>query len=439
VHFGRRPIRPQFPLTRHNLPSLRDLRVTFCPESDQPLSFGYGSAPKLTRLDVAGLPQGGTPPRSEWPAGAVFLLEMYSFMGLGETLLDARVSCSWASSTFDDGCCTPTDDSYWDEETATWSFDEAKPRGADKTIDLLYSSLRPGALPSDEYIPMKRLLSGLKQLSRLTSLTVDADYAWAPAPVILHEPAATAGLEAHDAHDRRVAELALTRRREWATDARRLFSGMASTLRRLELQVPSLGVNRRPVHLPPSLSLLTALENLEVAPYRLHSVGAGLRTLTSLRRLEIEGDVPFGGRGRHAPYFARDLLPLTALEHLRLLEPPACLAPVIADALPALAKLVLREYGVWAGSKASKLPPADVLNAAMARVARGGVRVYLARGKDDYAPRGPVGVAELGELVRLVERKREPEEARRAHDEAHARGIAKADRTEAADARPSGA
>ena len=418
----KRALRPAVELSLRNLPSLRDLRVTLSPNSDGPLSLGGrysgGGTPHLTCLDVGGLVR-GAPPRGEgyaWPVGEVLLVSSASLSCLANTLIDCRVEGTWASSTFDDGCCTPSEPSDWDEDMS-WeaeSEDEDKPRGAVASVDLLEA----GECSDWSLEPMRRLHDSYRGLSRLTALTLDSDYDFEPAPVLL----------GHVNFESRMA----ARRREWSAAARTLLAPMAPTLRSLTIAVPGFGGNRREVHLPPALSTLTALTSLRVACYCLHSVGP-LGRLVTLRRLELEGDVPLG---RHAAYFGRDLTGLTALEHLRLLEPPACVAPVIADALPSLETLVLRDGGAWhVGKKASVLPPSAVLDAAAVRVARGGgVRVFFARDKEDLAPRGPASVAGLRALMALVDGKRDADKERRTHDAAHARGIAKADRMAAADA-----
>lgn len=464
------PFRPEVPFTRAALPSLRELRLTLSPKSNCPLSLGaLAAAPAssslaaassspagLTRLEVVALPHGNAFHR--WAVEDPLLVDWQSFAPLAASLSVLRVDSAWHSSVYDDGVLTPSEYScdFGDSDDLESMLmgmppddlmpDWEAPRWAGPTVERLKEVLEQqrrgggggghekyGGLPP-ELAPMVRLLRalcGATRLTRLTSLAMDADYDFAPAPTFVH-----AELEPQ------WGPVAYPNRSMWGAAARFVFAPMANTLLRLEVSTPTYGANRRGVHLPPALALLTALTSLEVAGWTLLSVGP-LRRLTALRSLTLEADARPKG---HAPYFPRDLAPLTRLEHLRLALAPPCLAPLIADAFPLLQTLVLREDGsAWGkgGSRASKLPSAAVLRAAQERVAaaeqgegdedhHGPLQVYLANDKTDWAPRGPVGADELGALAGEVTAataatEEQEEEDRARHERRHARGLAIAD------------
>jgi hypothetical protein len=249
-------------------------------------------------------------------------------------------------------------------------------------------------------------------LTRVTSLTLDADFDFAEAPI--------------DDAGREV--------KSWAEEARRLFSPFAASLRTLEIGLPVYGANRRDVYLPPCLSMLQGLTSLSVSAHRLVSVGPLRFFLTGLQRLDLEADLRRSGG--HGPMYPRDLQPLTALEHVRLLQTDECLGPVIESGTPRLRTLVLRDDGVWNGSPVTKLPPAAVLRAARARVLHNNVQVYFADDKLDTRLRGPATAAQLEQLADFVERSKHDggnEHARhQRHAEKHAAGLAAADAREAA-------
>lgn len=142
----------------------------------------------------------------------------------------------------------------------------------------------------------------------------------------------------------------------------------------------SFGLNERPLYVPPVLSTLTALEELEVVGWTLEHVGP-LRTRTGLRRLSIDSAQT---RYLHSAIFPGDLQPLTRLEHLRLGEAPPCHAPVITDGLPALQTLMLRQ-----GS--SRLSAA-VLRAAEVRASRPFIgRAGVSRARAGWPAARPFG------------------------------------------------
>jgi hypothetical protein len=244
--------------------------------------------------------------------------------------------------------------------------------------------------------PMARLApSGLTQLTRLTSLDIEADYAF----------------ETSD----------LVNRRAWVLASRALVRPLAARLRRLVLGEANRGYDGDPrtPDLPFSLSLLTALSSLEMDATDFLSAGP-LRRMTQLRRLVVQSD-PYDTE-IHAPVLARDLAPLNALELLSLSQTERCYAPVIANNLPGLRILVLGDF--------SRRP---VATAVLGRMRRGGIDVF--QGFPMITRR--LSVADLeGMIEKMAE---EPDGDIQAHDERHQALLDRVAVMEAADAAASAA
>jgi hypothetical protein len=173
-------------------------------------------------------------------------------------------------------------------------------------------------------------------------------------------------------------------RRDWRLAAQQLFAPLAASLRHLSIEV----IPERdfiPVSLPAALSQLTRCTALLVHCGCLASVGPGLRQMRALKRLELvvgwsrstkpESRLPLPALR------ARDLAPLSQLEHLHLTYARPHLARVIATGLPALKALVLYRrdicaedalsYGLAAGRQL-------VLRATRFRAQRTGLRLFVA-------------------------------------------------------------
>jgi hypothetical protein len=187
----------------------------------------------------------------------------------------------------------------------------------------------------DRIAPMVRLVPCLGALTRLSSLEIEADYD--------------------------------TDRRGWLLACRAVFGGGLSSLKRLSLSDGAWSRSESIMHtptLPPSLSLLTALEELEVRAFALASAGP-VRRMGQLRRLVILLVCNQAENDAHAPVSGRDLAALSRLEFLALSHPERCYAQAIASGLPRLATLVLDRF--WCR---------QLVEAALQRVTQRGTAVY---------------------------------------------------------------
>jgi hypothetical protein len=344
---------PSF-FSRAALPSLRVLRVHICDGSDAPFELAC-LPPGLTRLAVVAGSR--TVPSEEslrWPVGEPLLISLRSLASLAPTLRSLQVDCAWACGVDDN-----------DE-----AVDARAPRPAQDVAEQHDKFATTGCMPQ-RLVHFGRLshrasrhAPGL-QLSLLTSLRLDAGLDFGPVEVSRQiEP-----------DGRRDAWTAI-RESEWRADARAFARSLAPTLRRLVLEGGTCSLNGRdrPVILPPSFTMLTALTCLEV--HDVYAVDPGpLRHMTQLRRLVVWYDSDFDDDDFHPPLCPHDLMPLRSLEYLCLLwHKYACLAPVIKDGLPSLKTLVMR------------LPSRLLLEAAQARMRRDKGFVVREANLGDQAP-----------------------------------------------------
>jgi hypothetical protein len=384
--------------SRRNFPVLSEMDVTVAATSSVPLVLAWGGGPNaddaarpppLKQLFLKA-PPGPQPHSAAWRPDQPLLVYLPSLWALGQTLealcVDAPKSDGLASAAQHHALVTGN------------------------------------APPPGHLAPLARLLPGMAQLNRLTALRFSSPYDFAPAGVH-HQNSppqnvpggiwAPWGLPPSMPppwqweHEERPA-LERARRREYRLAARQLFSGWTS-LRRLDLIAPreerggAFPLPSSPaLHLPPALSLLSALTSLDICAPRLIGTGSGLRGLRALRRLTVHEWSTFKWRReqQHAPVAGDDLARLDQLRFLALSQAPHCVAPVVRNALPRLETLVLRlGQSHWRGENSddgSDLeednveeepePPLAVLEAARARQRRG-VVVRLEKCFLEGAPR----------------------------------------------------
>jgi hypothetical protein len=371
-------------LSHANLPSLRSLRAYLTKDSECPLDLGDDPA-RLTQLLV--LAEGGTPPfRSHstpplWPQDESLLLASRSVRAL-LTLEHLKVGRTWAYGT-------------------TWNpqgYDVVVPGDPSRPPLRLARSLRVVAGESEPLPPglkpASRLLThaGLGALTRLSYLSLSADYDFGPALVS----------ESKESNHARRDELNRERQVEARAGARSFCAALAPSLRRLELLVVD-GAYHHTFSLPPSLSLLTSLTELEIRHTdALLSVGMGVRRLVRLRRLAIVVSY-FDDEESHPPMCGDDLRPLTNIQTLLLSYAPSCVAEPIEHALASLQFL---------GLEGESAP--EVYAAARVRLAGGAggggggggsagrtLGVYR-RDHDDLAMWQPMTAADLQQAVETV-------------------------------------
>jgi len=343
--------------TRSNLPSLRSLCVSLTSDSDCPFDPFNGAAtadpaflpPLLTRLRVCADAADDPPPAGQfdldslaWPCNQPLLASSEFLAALAPSVVSLSVGRALATA----------DGGLEDDEQG----DPKAPRDAEGTWDTL-----------DRVAPMSRLLPCLSGMTRLTALEIESDYDCSPG----------------DDNDKRA----------WALASCAIMAPMSETLRRLSLgeaAFPFLsaggGISHFP-RLPPSLTLLTALDSLEVRACGLSSGGCLCR-LTTLTRLVI--DTEDYNLEEHSAIAGSDFAPLSRLEFLSLSRPESCWAAVFRNNLPRLATLVTGRFDTR-----------DVGTAMLARTRRDGVAVFEMVDRHSQPPRR-LSAADLKGLIEQI-------------------------------------